>query len=262
MNTIMDKLALEYTFLWASYRSLLKSPLNIWLSTAMQFFYYVVQGLFWFGIASTEAGRKFITQKDLMCFLVTLAFVDNLYLFLLGGGSFKLMGLVSSNNLDPYLLWPRNPLLILTFSSPGVSFLPSLLISIVLLAVFYIHYHVPAIYILIHLASCIAGALILNGISFIHKMSVFWTNTVVNIKNSNPSFKIIVRPPQAFGYKLRFFLMFIFPALSIVGVPFEILSGSKSLMWFVFSLCATLMIWIYVFFMWKKGVTRYGKITA
>jgi ABC-2 type transport system permease protein len=105
--------------------------------------------------------------------------------------------------------------------------------------------------------SCIFGIAVLNAISFIYRLSAFWTAAIVQVRNSNPSFKIMVRPFESFQGKIRFFLLTIFPALFITGIPSEILNGSLSAAWFFGSIFAVLWLYGLLIVIWGCGVRRY-----
>jgi ABC-2 type transport system permease protein len=105
------------------------------------------------------------------------------------------------------------------------------------------------------------GVIVLNLISFIYRLSSFWTAAIVQIRNSNPSFKIMVRPLDAFGGPLKLILMTVFPALFITGVPAQILTGQLNSLWLFGAMAASLWLAIVLVWLWKYGLRRYG-VTA
>jgi len=256
---IEDHLRLLKVFYRASFRTASKSPLNLWIATFIQLFYYVAQIAFWVGVRSTPGGAQFISDSELIGFLLTVAVVDNAYLFALGAGSIHLAQRIQQLSLEPLLLMPRSTLGILLFSRPSFSYLPCLVWSVCALVAYHITAGTDFYIVVVHFIATLSGIFVLTGISYLHRLTVFWTDSIVNIRNSNPSFKILVRPPASFRGPVRFALMTIFPALFITGVPFEILSGSRSSVWMVGVLAAALLLWLYVGRVWKIGVKRYAR---
>lgn len=259
---LKDRAELLGAFYRAAYIELTKSPSNVWISTAIQLFYYAAQLLFWLGVKDSAAGGRFISNADLHGFLITLGLVDNLYLCFLGPGSARAAASITEGALEPYLLWPRSPLAVMIFSRPNWSFLPCVLLSAAAAAVYYWTYGVGAGFIALHLAGVVCGVFVLNAISFIYRLTSFWTASIVQVRNSNPSFKIMVRPLGAFSGKLRLFLLTVFPALFITGVPAELLTGARAPLWLAAGVAAAGLLWAYVNLMWTVGVRRYGKLAT
>lgn len=260
LAALEDRARLLGAFYRASYIELTKSPSNLWIATAIQFFYYAAQLLFWLGVKNSAAGGSFISDERLHGFLVTLCLVDNLYCCFFGPGSAHAAASITEGALEPYLLWPRSPLGVMVFSRPNWSFLPCVVVSAAAAAAYYVVYGVEARYIALHLAAVLCGVLVLDAISFIYRLSSFWTASIIQVRNSNPSFKIMVRPLAAFNGKLRIFLLTIFPALFITGVPADLLSGSLAPLWLGAGVLAAGLLWAYVSLMWSAGVKRYGRL--
>lgn len=249
-------------FYRVSFIEVTKSPANLWLSTGLQLFYYAAQALFWLGIRNTAAGRGFMSEPQLFGFLVTLGLVDNLYLCFVGPGSLYASAMITEGNLERHLLWPRSPLGVLIFCRPNLSYLPCVFLSLTAAAAFYLHYHVGPWRIILHLAAVLCGVFVLNAISFIYRLTSFWTSSIVRVRNSNPSFKIMVRPLGAFEGKLKIFLMTLFPALYITAVPAGLLSPEMKPLWLAAGALGAGLLWFYVHLIWTAGVRRYGRIAA
>lgn len=261
-ETIKDHLRLLAAFYRASFIELTKSPKNMWLASASQLFYYVAQLLFWAGIANTGAGNDVVSDRRLLGFLVTLGLVDNFYLFLLGQGSSHAVGRITSGSLDALLLWPRPALAVLVFSRPSWSYLPCAAISLAVAGAYYLHFGIGPGAAALHLAAVFCGIFVLNAISFMYRLTAFWTSSIIQVRYSNPSFKIMVRPLSAFSGSTKLFLMTIFPALFITGVPADVLSGATGPMGLCAGAGACLLLWSYVAIIWKIGIQRYGRVAA
>jgi ABC-2 type transport system permease protein len=259
---IADQSSLLAAFYRASFIELTKSPKNMWLSSASQVFYYVAQFLFWAGIINTGAGGDFLSDRRLLGFLVTLSLVDNFYLFLLGQGSAHAVSRITGGTLDALLLWPRSTLAVLVFARPNWSYLPCALISAAVAGCYYLHFHVGGIQIALHLAGVFFGIFVLNAISFIYRLTAFWTSSIIQVRYSNPSFKIMVRPLSAFSGMTKLFLLTVFPALFITGVPSDVLSGAVRPAGVLAGAAACLLLWSYAALLWKAGIKRYGRIAA
>ncbi len=249
-------------FYRSSYIELTKSPSNLWIATAIQLFYYAAQLLFWLGVKNSAAGARFISDAQLHGFLITLGLVDNLYCCFLGPGSAYAAASITEGALEPYLLWPRSPLGVMVFSRPNWSFLPCVMISATATAFYYHYYGVAPRVIALHMAAVVCGVFVLDAISFIYRLSAFWTASIIQVRNSNPSFKIMVRPLAAFNGKLRIFLLTVFPALFITGVPADLLSGTLAPLWLAAGTVATGLLWVYVHLIWTAGVKRYGRLVT
>jgi ABC-2 type transport system permease protein len=259
MSFILDYVQLLKAFYRAAWIEATKSPINFWISSLVQITFYIAQILFWVGIRSTSAGKHFMNDRDLLGFLLTLCAVDNLYLFLLGPGSVQLMNRILKQNLDSLLMWPRSTLGVLVFFKPNFNFLPMAALSLVLMSAYHLYHQTALSLILLHSISIVIGIFILNAISFIYRLSAFWTRSIVDIRNSNPSFKIIVRPFDSFSGMAKLFLLTVFPALFITGVPSKILKSNFAFVWLFGSIGAATLLWLYVAILWQHGLKRYGK---
>lgn len=234
-----------------------KSKSNLYFTFLTQVFYYIAQLIFWSGIINVNTNQFTSSNVALFGFLVTLSFVDNYYLLFFGSGSLKMQQLILKSSLDNFLLKPVHPLVNFIFLYPNFGHLGGVFISSIMLLSYYIYFKISIILIIIHIMAMILGIGILNGISFIYRISCFWTKSIVSIKNSNPSFKIMVRPLDAFTGKLRFFLIFCFPALFITGIPSQIIAGTSCIYWIFGCFLANIWVWIIVFLLWNMGVKRY-----
>jgi ABC-2 type transport system permease protein len=238
----------------------MKSRSNAILSSLMQIFYYVAQYFFWLGVQNTAGGRSFIAHEYLLGFLVTIALVDNAYLFFFGKGSLIAADAIQSGNLEPYLLRPRHPLIQFVVDQPNWAFAPAFVVSIIFGIIILPGLNLSATQLVIYLLSVVFGISILNAISFLFRLTPFWTTSIIQVRNANPSFKILVRPFDSFQGKIKLVLLTIFPALFITGVPSEILAGSKGWIWLLYALFAVLLLSTYVYAMWNFGVRRYGRL--
>lgn len=236
---------------------LLKSKSNFYFMFFTQVFYYIAQFVFWTGIYNVSSSDFIKDPEKILGFLVTLAFIDNFYLTFLGAGSVHMQNAIFSFSLEPYLVRPLHPLLYFIFFRPNVGYLSGCLLSVVFLASYYCYFSTPIVDICFHIFSMILGIFILNGISFIYRISCFWTNSIVMVKNSNPSFKIMVRPLNSFEGNLKLFLLFIFPALFITGVPAAMLNDEIMKHWILFAFLMNMWIWFLVFYLWNSGIKRY-----
>ncbi|WP_161998264.1 ABC-2 family transporter protein [Silvanigrella paludirubra] len=236
---------------------LMKSKSNFYFMFFLQIFYYVVQVIFWSGIFNISNSDFIKEPIKIYGFLVTLAFIDNFYLTFFGSGSLNMQNEIFKLSLDNYLIKPIHPLIYFIFFKPNLGYFPGFILSIIFLISYYYYFNINLFQIFIHILSMLTGVFILNAISFIYRISCFWTNCLVMIKNSNPSFKIMVRPLESFEGKLRLFLLFVFPALFITGVPSSILYNDIMKYWLLIGFIMNIWIWILVYFLWKKGVKRY-----
>lgn len=242
----------------ASFLSATKSVVNLWLSSFMQIFFYIAQYLFWMGIGEHQSILK---GDKLLGFFVTMALVDNVYLMLFGPGSILAQQLILGRRLEQVLLIPRSPLVLLTLSRPNLAFAPCCALSLGFFAVYLTKVQPSFTVVITFLLASMMGVIILNLISFIYRLSSFWTAAIVQIRNSNPSFKIMVRPLEAFSGKLRFCLMTLFPALFITGVPSKILTDDFGKLWLLYGFGATLWLSVVLLWLWRMGLRRYG-VTA
>lgn len=259
-ETLLDYIRLLKVFYKLQLSQALKSPINFWTATLVQTAYYAAQIFFWVGIRSTNAGAQWMTESQLVSFLVTVCLVDNLYLFLFGRGSMILMQKVRTLTLDNLLLWPRSKLGTLLWISPNWTYLPCVVLS--LIAFVWLHTNSTLALAATHLAACIIGLLIMNGISFLFRMTTFWSSGVTLIRHANPSYKIMVRPFDAFETKMRIFLLTLFPALFITGVPAQIADGRLDNRWLVAGLLASVALWAVVCMVWRLGVSRYSRVST
>lgn len=259
---LRDYLRLLKTFHQVQLSMALKSPVNLWTSTLIQIVYYFAQWLFWLGIRSTDAGLKWLSQKELIAFLVTVALVDNVYLFLIGRGSMVLLQRIQSRTLEGFLLWPRSTLGTLVWVSPNWTYFPCVVLSLLAFFAYHIWQNSSLGLIAMHFAASMIGVFIMNGISFLFRMTGFWSLAFARIRHANPSYKIMVRPYNAFDPMVRLALLVVFPALFITGVPAEIASGRFGLIWLLAAIGALALLWIQVWFMWRKGLGRYGRLVS
>lgn len=239
----------------ASYLTMTKSLSNLWISSLMQIFFYVAQFLFWYGLSEHQ---NLLDEKQFHGFFVTMALVDNFYLVFFGPGSLLLQQLVLSRSLEQILTYPRSALPMLMLIRPNLCFIPCLLLSIFGFCFYVGFYEVSFLDIFTYLFLVFIGVLILNFISFIYRLSSFWTSSIVQIRHSNPSFKIMVRPIEAFHGPLRLFLMTIFPALFITGIPSLALSGKISWVWMSGACLAVLWLSLLLYWIWGRGLRRYS----
>lgn len=250
----VEYMKLIQEFYKAAYVVMTKSRSNLWLSCLMQMFFYIAQFLFWEGIGTHQT---LLSSKQVFGFFITMAIVDNAYLVFFGPGSILAQQLILGRGLEQILTLPRHPLFILTFAKPNLAFLPCLALSVLGAACYFYFFDASIFQIVIWIFSCILGIAVLNAISFIYRLSAFWTAAIVQVRNSNPSFKIMVRPFEAFHGKIRFVLLTIFPALFITGIPSEILNGTLPVLWFFGSIFAVLWLYGLLFLVWNYGVRRY-----
>lgn len=242
----------------AAYRQLTKSPSNLWISALVQVFYYLAQFGFWLGVRQTNAGQQFLSDAGLYGFLVTLGVVDNIYLLLFGSGSAMAEQRIATQTLEPLLTRPRSALRMLVWGYPNWSHLPATLVSIVFLVWYYLANDIATATIMIHLIAIALGIAIMNGISFLYRLSTFWTRAITQIRHSNPSYKIIIRPYAAFHGPIKFTLLTIFPALLITALPAELLTNGLPPAWLLYCAFMTVMVWAAVRWMWQQGLRRYG----
>lgn len=236
---------------------LMKSKSNFYFMFFAQIFYYVAQIIFWTGIYNVSNIDFIKDPIKIFGFLVTLTFVDNFYLAFFGSGSINMQNSIFSLSLEPHLSRPLHPLIYFVFFRPNLGYFSGCIISLILLISYYFYFSILVIDIFYHIISMIIGIFILNGISFIYRLSCFWTNSIVLIKNSNPSFKIMVRPLNSFQGKLKFFLLFIFPALFITGIPASIVNNEIMKYWIIIGFFMNIWIWFLVYTLWLFGVKRY-----
>lgn len=257
MRHLRDFLQLYAAHLRARLSVVKKSPINLWFAMGVQGAYYVAQLLFWVGVRAAGADLGMLSDRDLFAFLVTLAVVDNAYLMFFGSGSPAMQTRIASATLEPILLQPRHPLLTFALLFMDLSHLPGLLLSLACWVAYLFAFAVPPGAAVLHAAAMLAGTAILTGISFIYRLSTFWTASIVAVRNSNPSYKIMVRPLAAFSGPLRVALLTAFPALFITGVPAEILTGRRAPFWLGLGVLAAIFVWCLAGGLWKLGVRRY-----
>lgn len=236
-----------------------KNPKSVWFSSAMQGFYYVAQFAFWLGIRSQPAGQALASQEQMISFLVTLSLVDNTYLFLLGPGSLRAADKIMRLELDALLLQPRHPLRVLAFLSPNFNFLPLAVLSWVIFIVYGVTAHVPWNVQVVSFLASLLGVFTLNSISFLFRLTSFWTRSIIQVRNANPSFKIMVRPYDSFSGAIRLVFLTAFPALFLTGVPAQILAGKFGPIWLLGAAAAAVASWFYVEKMWFIGVRTYAR---
>lgn len=242
-------------FYRASFLTLTKSRSNLWLSSWMQIFFYIAQFLFWTGL---QGHQNLLTGIDLYGFFVTMALIDNAYLAFFGPGSLLAQELILSRKLEQLILYPRSALMLLMFMRPNLHFLPCFVLSVAAFIVYVVMADVSFLTIGVFLLAALFGILTLNLISFLYRFTSFWTASIVQIRNANPSFKIMVRPLDAFYGPLRMILLTLFPALFITGVPAKMLAGEYSAYWLLWGSVAVCWLWLLVCLMWKRGLRRYG----
>lgn len=236
---------------------LAKSKSNLTFMFLGQVVYYLAQLIFWSGVLNANNSQFTQSPINLYGFLVTFAFVDNFYLMFIGSGTLKVQPYILRGTLDTILVRPIHPVLYFSLFHPNLGHAAGMLISIIALIMYYIHFNISAAFIIVHLLAMILGAATLSGISFLFRISCFWTKSIVAIRNSNPSFKIMVRPFQSFNGGLKMFLLFAFPALFITGVPTELLTGGLPVYWLGIALIANIVLWSVVVMLWTIGVKRY-----
>lgn len=258
MAVLRDYVRLMRLFYSVQLSQALKSPINFWTASLVQVAYYAAQFIFWIGIRSTNAGANWMSEADVYSFLITLSLVDNLYLFLVGRGSMIMMQKVTAQKLDSLLLWPRSTLGTLFWISPNWTYFPCAVLSVV--AFFVLHFYAgsSAGVIVLHFLSCLIGVVVMNGISYLFRLTSFWSAGVTVLRNANPSYKIMVRPYDAFDTKVRLFLLTAFPALFITGVPSQIASGQFGFEWLAAGIMMSAVLWLFVAYVWRKGVVRYS----
>jgi ABC-2 type transport system permease protein len=236
-----------------------KNPRAVWFSSAMQGFYYVAQFAFWLGIRSQPAGQALASEEQMLSFLITLSLVDNTYLFFLGPGSLRASDKIIRLELDSVLLQPRDALRMLAFLSPNFNFLPIAILSWVIFIVYGVTAHVPWDVQVVSFLASLIGVFILNSISFLFRLTSFWTRSIIQVRNANPSFKIMVRPYDSFSGAIRLVLLTVFPALFLTGVPAQILAGKFGFVWVFGAVAAAAASWFYVEKMWSAGVRSYAR---
>jgi ABC-2 type transport system permease protein len=262
MDLLRDRLALLAAFYKASWTITLKSPLNVWIANLLRLVYYGAMFLFWFGVRSTEAGAEFMSQSEVYGFLITVGVVENAFLCFVGRGSLDLMHKISTLTLEPVLLWPRNAIACFALLRPNLIYLPIFVLFVIIQAVYYAMVRPDPQVIVIHLVAVTCGIFVLSGISFVYRLTAFWTDSIVRVRHSNPSFKILIRPASAFQGALRLVLMTIFPALFITGVPYELLVQEQPGTVVLLSILAALTVWGYVLLIWRIGVRRYARLAV
>jgi ABC-type uncharacterized transport system permease subunit len=251
-------LSLQILFYRLQFAQTLKSPLNFWIASLIQIVYFASQGFFWFAVLSTEAGRNWMSESQIFGFMVTVGIVDNFYLFTIGRGSMVLMQRVETRNLEPILLWPRSSLGILVFMTPNMTYLPCAIISLVCFICYHFYYSTDILTVALHFFACIVGVFVMNGISFVFRSSIFWSQAFARLRNANPSYKILVRPFDSFEGAIKVFLLTLFPALFITGVPAELGTGQKEWIWLVGAIGACAFNWWIVVQLWTLGLRRYN----
>lgn len=259
MDWLRDKWVLLRTFYRASWLVTVKSPTNLWLSNILRVVYYAAMFLFWYGVRSTRAGAEFMSRGEVYGFLITVGVVENLVLCFIGRGSLDLAARVSRQTLEPVLALPRGTLACFVLLRPNPIYFPILGLFVVAQVFYYAYGDFSPRFVVAHVVTVLCGALVLSGITFIYRLTSFWTDSIVRVKHSNPSFKILIRPASAFQGKLRFILLTLFPALFITGIPYELLMGERSLVWILLCTLAMTVVWGYVLLLWRFGVQRYGK---
>ncbi|WP_236637420.1 ABC-2 family transporter protein [Photorhabdus australis] len=117
--------------------------------------------------------------------------VDNFYLFLFGRGSFLLVKKVKSLKLEPHLTLPINTQFL--YVTTNIAFEHCLLsfLSLVLFFTVHIYFGTNILLVFLHFIMALEGVLILTSITWIIRTTIFWTASLVSIKNSNPCFKVL-----------------------------------------------------------------------
>ncbi len=236
-----------------------KSPLNFWLSAFVNFSYYIAQAFFWYAILNSQSSGYILSDDFIIIFFTTVCLVDNFYLFLFGKGSLLLVKKVKSLKLEPHLTLPINTQFL--YVATNIAF-EHFLLSFLSLALFFtVHIYLGTniLLVFLHFIMALEGVLILTSITWIIRTTIFWTNSLVSIKNSNPCFKVLVRPEQSFHGVVRFILMFILPCLFITGVPASVASGIMSMKWFFIQTLVTLILIFIAKLVFDIGVKRYSK---
>ncbi|RZK69631.1 MAG: hypothetical protein EOO85_22175 [Pedobacter sp.] len=236
---------------------LTKSQINLWLSTLMQLMYFLAQYMFWDGINRVAGSSIENSTSKILVFLVTLAVIDNLYMCLFARGTILLQSLIMQNSLEAILLKPINSFKFLLFHNIDLTCLPLATISLIALAWYHLIISASLLSFLVHSLAIFNGLGILVGISYIYRLSTFWTLGIVSVRYSNPAFKIMVRPWEAFHGNLKVILLTVFPALFITAIPAALTLGSVN-SWFIFyGLMANVLVWAIVAHMWTRGLLRY-----
>ncbi|WP_287439614.1 ABC-2 family transporter protein [Reinekea sp.] len=239
-----------------------KSPANFWLSALINLTYYIAQGMFWLVLNQHDSFSGFMNQRYILFFFVTIALTDNLFLLIFGQSGMELERRVKTYKLDVHLLLPVN--LPFYYVVTTISMHHAILTAVSLLAFFFIHWltHSSLWLITVHLLLIVQGTIVLAAITWIYRCSTFWSNALVNVRNSNPCFKVLIRPLESFSGVVRLIFLFIIPCLFITGVPAFLVAKSFLWPWFLAQSMVTIFLvwlanWIFIL-----GTQRYGRVVT
>ncbi|RYE59497.1 MAG: hypothetical protein EOP48_00715 [Sphingobacteriales bacterium] len=236
---------------------LTKSQINLWLSTLLQLVYFGVQYLFWNGISRVMGPSLATSDRAILAFLVTLAVVDNIYMCVFARGTLLVQSLIQQNSLEAILLKPISSFRFLLVYNIDLTTLPLALLSISGFIWYHLFVSQNILLLFIHTLALVNGIGILVGISYMYRLTTFWTLGLVSVRYSNPAFKIMVRPWDSFKGNLRIVLLTIFPALFITAIPTAITLGVLKAWFLIYGTIANALVWTAVFSLWNRGLRRY-----
>jgi ABC-2 type transport system permease protein len=241
-----------------------KSPANFWLSATINFVYYLAQATSWLVLNSHDSFQGFMSESYILIFFITVSMVDNLYLLFFGQSSIQLQNRVKNLSLDTHLLLPVNLPIYYILTTISLEHIILTVISfIAFIAVHcYLQTQTQTLIILLHLILILQGSVVLASISWLYRCTVFWSNTLVNVRNSNPSFKVLIRPFESFQGAARIFFMVIIPCLFITGVPAYIVGSHID---YLLIFCQTLVTFSLILicnWVFNIGIKRYARVVT
>jgi ABC-2 type transport system permease protein len=261
----MRYLRLYLNFVRFSFSKAMEFRIDFSFRILMDLIYYIVNILF-FRVIYLHTPMLEGWQEDQMLLFVSIyLLVDALNMTIFSTNMWWLPHHINKGDLDYYLIRPISPLFFLSLREFSAnSFLNlAMAIAIFIAALFNYQGTVDPMKLFLLLTLIVNGTLVYYCIQLLLVLPVFWTQSPRGFSDLFYTLQISMeRPDRIYKGALRVLFTFIFPFALIASFPARLFMEKFDIMIFIHLSGISLLLWIAVLTLWKRGLRNYASASS
>lgn len=262
---MMRYVRLYLYFLRFSFSKAMEFRVDFFFRVVMDIMFYIVQFLFFKIIYLHTPALGGWSEEQMTLFIASYIFVDAFHMTFFANNTWWLPIYINRGDLDYYLTKPVSSFFFIGFREFAANSMLNLILAfaIVIFALTNYPYPLDFFKIVAFLLLLINGAFLyfMTYVSFL--LSVFWSGSPNGFRDIfYAAEKVFQRPDGIFtGYFRRFFLT-ILPFSIMASYPTRFLIEDFNIKIIVEILFASAFIYLFVYFIWKKGLRSYSSASS
>ncbi len=252
-------------FLQFSFSKALEFRLDFFFKIIMDIVYYSVNILFFKVIYLHTPMLGGWTESQMMIFISTYILIDAISMTVFSSNMWWLPYHINRGDLDYHLIRPVSPLFFLSLKDFSANSFVNLLMAIFIFSYSLIHYSLPfhSLDVVLLCALVLNGALLYYCCQMLMILPVFWTQSARGFMDLFYSMGIAMeRPDKIFTGWRRFVFTFIIPFSLIASFPAKLFIEKFNWPTFLHLISVSLLFWILMIFIWKKGIKAYSSASS